>query len=56
MRISSGFMSHSYLVQLNKTYAKQAKLLEQSDGNAIHRPSDNPVQCVRTMTFKSSLA
>ena len=56
MRISSGFMSHSYLVQLNKTYAKQAKLLEQSDGNAIHRPSDNPVQCVRTMTFKNSLA
>ena len=56
MRISSGFMSHSYLVQLNKTYAKQAKLLEQSDGNAIHRPSDNPVQCVRTMTFKTSLA
>ena len=49
-------MSHSYLVQLNKTYAKQAKLLEQSDGNAIHRPSDNPVQCVRTMTFKNSLA
>ena len=56
MRISSGFMSHSYLVQLNKTYEKQAKLLEQSDGNAIHRPSDNPVQCVRTMTFKNSLA
>jgi flagellar hook-associated protein 3 FlgL len=30
-------------------------LLEQSDGNAIHRPSDNPVQCVRTMAFKTSL-
>ena len=55
MRISSGFMSHSYLVQLNKSYTKQAKLLEQSDGNAIHRPSDNPVQCVRTMAFKTSL-
>ena len=48
-------MSHSYLVQLNKSYTKQAKLLEQSDGNAIHRPSDNPVQCVRTMAFKTSL-
>ena len=56
VRISSGFMTQNYLTQLNKSYTKQAKLLEQSDGNAIHRPSDNPVQCVRTMTFKTSLA
>lgn len=49
-------MTQNYLTQLNKSYTKQAKLLEQSDGNAIHRPSDNPVQCVRTMTFKTSLA
>lgn len=56
MRVSSGFMTQNYLVQLNKAYSKQAKLMEQSDGDALHRPSDNPVQCVRTMTFKTSLS
>lgn len=56
MRVSSGMMTNNYLNQLNRQYQKQADLMEQSDGEAIHRPSDDPVAFAQTMTAKFSLA
>jgi len=55
MRVSSNMMTGNYLQQLNRSYEKQSALMEQSDGNALHRPSDNPVNYTKTMTFKNSL-
>jgi flagellar hook-associated protein 3 FlgL len=55
MRVSSDMMTGNYLQQLNRSYAKQAALMEQSDGNSLHRPSDDPVNYTKTMTFKNSL-
>lgn len=56
MRVSSNMMTANYLQQLNRSYAKQAALMEQSDGNSMHRPSDDPVNYTKTMTFKNTLA
>lgn len=56
MRVSSNMMSNNYLNQLNNQYSKQAELMKQSDGSRIHRPSDDPVAFVKTMTYKNSLA
>lgn len=56
MRVSSTMMTGNYMKQLNRSYDKQAKLMEQGDGLRIHRPSDDPVQFVRSMTFKNSLS
>lgn len=55
MRVSSNMMTTNYMQQLQRSYQNQANLMEQSDGNAIHRPSDDPVAYVRTMTYKNSL-
>lgn len=55
MRVSSNMMTANYLQQLNRSYAKQAALMEQSDGNSMHRPSDDPVNYTKTMTFKNTL-
>lgn len=55
MRVSSNQISNNYLRQLNNAYGRQQKLMEKTDGSDIHRPSDNPVNCVRTMLFNSSL-
>ncbi|WP_110955273.1 flagellar hook-associated protein FlgL [Anaerosinus massiliensis] len=55
MRVSSGMMTNNYLRQLNNQYKQQSDLMEQSDGSRIHRPSDDPVAFVKTMTYKSSL-
>lgn len=55
MRVSSNQMSQNYLRQLNKVYNEQMKWNEKMDGSNIHRPSDDPVQCVRTMTYTASL-
>ena len=55
MRVSSDMMTANYLQQLNRSYAKQSALMEQSDGNSLHRPSDDPVNYTKTMTFKNSL-
>lgn len=55
MRVSSTMMTGNYMNQMNRSFAKQAKLMEQGDGLRIHRPSDDPVQFVRSMTFKNSL-
>jgi flagellar hook-associated protein 3 FlgL len=56
MRVSSGMMTSNYLKQLNNQYKQQSDLMEQSDGSAIHRPSDDPVAFVKTMTYQNSLA
>ena len=56
MRVSSGMMTNNYLNQLNNQYKQQADLMKQSDGSAIHRPSDDPVAFVKTMTYKNGLA
>lgn len=56
MRVSSNMMSNNYLKQLNNQYQRQANLMEQSDGDSIHRPSDDPVAFAQTMTSKFSLA
>ncbi len=48
-------MSNNYLRQLNNAYGRQQKLMEKTDGSDLHRPSDNPVNCVRTMLFTNSL-
>lgn len=55
MRVSSNQMSQNYLRQLNKVYNEQMKWNEKMDGSNIHRPSDDPVQCVRTMTYTTNL-
>lgn len=56
MRVSSGMMINNYLSQLNTQYQQQADLMQQSDGNAMHKPADNPVAFVQTMISKNSLS
>ena len=36
-------MTTRYLNQLNRTYENQTKLMEQSDGAKLHRPSDDAI-------------
>ena len=47
-------MTTKYMTQLNRTYDKQTKLLEQSDGAKIHRPSDNPIGYSKYLRFSTS--
>ena len=56
MRVSSLMMTGSYLQQLNNAYAKQAKLMEQTDGSSLHRPSDDPVNYTKNMIYNTSLS
>ncbi|MGP1574512.1 flagellar hook-associated protein FlgL [Selenomonas sp.] len=44
MRIGSLHMVSRYQKQLNDAAEEQAKLMEQSDGQSLHRPSDDPVR------------
>lgn len=44
MRIGSLQMVSRYQKQLNTAAEEQAKLMEQSDGQSLHRPSDDPVR------------
>ena len=37
-------MVSRYQKQLNTAAEEQAKLMEQSDGQSLHRPSDDPVR------------
>lgn len=55
MRVSSNMMTGNYLRQLNKSFQEQANLMEQTDGDKIHRPSDDPVEYIRTMQFQNSI-
>ena len=47
-------MTTKYMTQLNRSYDKQTKLLEQSDGAKIHRPSDNPIGYSKYLRFSTS--
>lgn len=53
MRVSSGMMIGNYMRQINSSYANQAKLMEQSDGSNLHRPSDNSVRYSRYLTYQN---
>lgn len=44
-----------YLTQLNDSYENQAKLMEQSDGSSLHRPSDNAVNYSKYLRYQNSL-
>ena len=54
MRVASLQMTTKYMTQLNRSYDKQSKLLEQSDGSKIHRPSDNPIGYSKYLRFSTS--
>ncbi len=54
MRVASMMMSGRYLKQLNRTYEKQTKFMEQSDGDKLHRPSDNAVGYSKYLRYSSS--
>lgn len=56
MRISNNMSVNNYLRNLNNTTARQYLLQQQlGDGKALHRPSDDPIKTVRSLTFNSSL-
>ena len=54
MRVGSLQMTNRYLKQLNRTYEDQTKLMEQSDGAKIHRPSDDPVGYSKYLRYNIS--
>ncbi|MBO4852344.1 MAG: flagellar hook protein [Schwartzia sp.] len=54
MRVGSLQMTTKYMTQLNRTYDKQTKLMEQSDGAMLHRPSDNPIGYSKYLRFSTS--
>lgn len=47
-------MTTRYLSQLNRTYDNQSKLMEQSDGAMLHRPSDNPIGYSKYLRYSTS--
>lgn len=51
-RMSSVQFMTNYQASLNRTYQKQAKLLEQGDGSSIHRGSDDPVGYSKLLRYK----
>ncbi len=54
MRISSTQMVSNYLKQLNNSYNNQTKLMEQSDGSKLHRPSDDSVGYSKYLRYQIS--
>lgn len=54
MRIASTQMVGNYLKQLNKSYSNQTKLMEQSDGSKLHRPSDDSVGYSKYLRYQIS--
>ena len=55
MRISSVQMMSGYLKRLNDSYEEQTKLFEQSDGNSLHRPSDDSVKYSKYLRHQNTL-
>lgn len=55
MRISSTMMVNGYLRQLNTSFENQTKLMEQSDGSKLHRPSDDAVGYSKYLRYQNSL-
>lgn len=57
MRITNNTMTNNFLNGLNKSLDREYKLQEQlSDGQIVHRPSDDPTKAVRSLRFNTSLA
>lgn len=54
MRVSSTQMIGRYQKQLNDSYENQAKLMEQSDGSKLHRPSDDSVNYSKFLRYQNS--
>lgn len=54
MRVASLHMTNRYLNQLNRSYELQTKLMEQGDGDKIHRPSDNPIWYSKYLRYSNS--
>ncbi len=53
MRISSNRMIGRYTAQLETSYEKQAKLMEQSDGSNLHRPSDDSIRYSKLIRYQN---
>ena len=51
IRVSSTQFTYNYKISLNNAYAEQARLMEQADGNSIHRPSDDSVNYARYLKY-----
>lgn len=47
-------MTTKYMTQLNRSYDNQTKLMEQSDGAKIHRPSDGPINYSKFLRYSTS--
>lgn len=57
MRITTNFMTKSYLSDLNTNLEKMTKLERQlSTGSAIQNPSDDPFKAYRTIQLNSSIS
>lgn len=54
MRVSSNNMVGRYVMQLNDSYENQSKLMEQSDGSNLHRPSDDSVRYSKYLRYSNS--
>lgn len=54
IRVSSGQFTYNYKISLNEAYSKQGKLMEQADGNRLHRPSDDSVSYAKYLKFDIS--
>ena len=54
MRVSSTQMIGRYQKQLNDSYEDQTKLMEQSDGSRLHRPSDDSVNYSKFLRYQNT--
>ena len=54
IRVSSNQMMYNYKKQLNEANSRQDKLLEQGDGNKLHRPSDDSVAYTKYLRYDTS--
>ena len=56
IRVSSNQMVYNYKKQLNDANSTYDKLLEQGDGNKLHRPSDDSVAYTKYLRYDTSSA
>lgn len=54
IRVSSNQMVYNYKKQLNDANSRYDKLLEQGDGNKLHRPSDDSVGYTKYLRYDTS--
>ena len=54
IRVSSNQMVYNYKKQLNKSNSEKDKLLEQGDGDKLHRPSDDSVAYTKYLRYDTS--